>query len=110
TKTRAAAGVSASARGTRSPKLKQRFRDSMTSNSRGGGSPGAKPSRGWPVPAASRVVAWTALVAMAVVMVMEVVVVVRIEKLTKADSHDPSASISQPTHTPPFLRLGIGAG
>ena len=47
---------------------------------------------------------------MAVVMVMEVMVVVSIETLSKADSHDPSVSISQPTLTLPFLRLGIGAG
>ena len=70
----------------------------------------AKPSLGWPVPPALLVVALTAVVAMAVVMVMEVTVVVRIETLSKADSHDPSASISQPTLTPPFLRLGVGAG
>jgi len=68
-----------------------------------------KPSLGWPVLPASLVVALTAVVAVAVVMVMEVMVVVRIETLSKADSHDPSVSISQP-FTLPFLRLGIGAG
>ena len=75
TEKRAAARGSVLSRWTRTPKLKQRSRDSMIKITTGVVSRWTKPSLGWPVLPVSLVVALTAVVAMAVVMVMEVMVV-----------------------------------